>query len=354
MTDYSWLNFTNLALFLGAVSVYCLLPGSVSKPWKWFGALVGVSSCLLGISLAVVHLQIHPENLLFLLFSSAAIIGGVLMVVLKNPAHGAICFAITITSTGGLFLLLAAPLVMAATIIVYAGAIIVTFLFLLMLAQQHGANPADQRTREPVLSTFCGFLLAAVMIHLIQSSFTHGNFKSRQAVEKTTLEIQQALSEKDLEVTKAKLLNNDESVVVRLKTAFGGSGPWVERIENEVQKDGAFNLSKAKSLEELHIGLNQLLVICKDYLDDQVLLRPNLDSSVLVSPFSGAQAGIPPDQIRKDRMGRPAMPAENTAFLGKSLFTDYLIAVELVGVLLLIATIGAIVIAKTAPGKEGV
>ena len=39
------------------------------------------------------------------------------------------------------------------------------------------------------------------------------------------------------------------------------------------------------------------------------------------------------------------MPAENLAHLGLSLFTDYLVAVELAGTLLLVATIGAIAIA---------
>jgi NADH-quinone oxidoreductase subunit J len=45
--------------------------------------------------------------------------------------------------------------------------------------------------------------------------------------------------------------------------------------------------------------------------------------------------------------GRPVerMPAENVASLGRSLFTDYLLPVELAGTLLLVATIGAIAIA---------
>jgi NADH:ubiquinone oxidoreductase subunit 6 (subunit J) len=63
---------------------------------------------------------------------------------------------------------------------------------------------------------------------------------------------------------------------------------------------------------------------------------------------SGLQA--PPH----DAAGRAAMPAENVAFLGRSLFSDYLVAVELAGVLLTVATIGAIVIAakrrRTAEG----
>ena len=39
------------------------------------------------------------------------------------------------------------------------------------------------------------------------------------------------------------------------------------------------------------------------------------------------------------------MPADNVASMGRSLFTDYLLAVELAGTLLLVATIGAVAIA---------
>jgi hypothetical protein len=42
----------------------------------------------------------------------------------------------------------AAPFLAAATVIVYAGAIVVTFVFVIMLAQQEGMASADQRSRE--------------------------------------------------------------------------------------------------------------------------------------------------------------------------------------------------------------
>ena len=47
------------------------------------------------------------------------------------------------------------------------------------------------------------------------------------------------------------------------------------------------------------------------------------------------------------------MPAENPSYLGRSLFTDYLLPVELGGFLLLAATIGAIAIAhrRTTPER---
>ena len=47
------------------------------------------------------------------------------------------------------------------------------------------------------------------------------------------------------------------------------------------------------------------------------------------------------------------MPAANSAYLGRSLFTDYLLPVELAGLLLLVATVSAIAIANRhqTPGR---
>ena len=64
-----------------------------------------------------------------------------------------------------------------------------------------------------------------------------------------------------------------------------------------------------------------------------------------LSDLSGPPSSTPPGELRRDAGGRPALPAENAAYLGRSLFTDYLLAVELAGTLLLVATIGAIAIA---------
>src|SRR5262249_31487678 len=61
------------------------------------------------------------------------------------------------------------PFLMAATIIIYAGAIIVTFLFVIMLAQQEGLSDADARSREPLLSTLTGFVLLGALLYVIRS-----------------------------------------------------------------------------------------------------------------------------------------------------------------------------------------
>jgi NADH-quinone oxidoreductase subunit J len=70
----------------------------------------------------------------------------------------------------GLFLLRSAPFLAAATVIVYAGAIVVTFVFVIMLAQQAGATPYDQRARQPVVATFAAFILLALILGMLDRS----------------------------------------------------------------------------------------------------------------------------------------------------------------------------------------
>jgi NADH:ubiquinone oxidoreductase subunit 6 (subunit J) len=56
---------------------------------------------------------------------------------------------------------------------------------------------------------------------------------------------------------------------------------------------------------------------------------------------------VPPGELRRDeKTGRPQLPHENSTYLGRSLFTDYLLPVELGGTLLLVAAVGAIAIAQ--------
>ncbi len=63
---------------------------------------------------------------------------------------------------------------MAATIIIYAGAIVVTFLFVLMLAQQTGLDDADMRSREPLLASLTGFVLLGALLYVSSSPFRTG------------------------------------------------------------------------------------------------------------------------------------------------------------------------------------
>jgi NADH-quinone oxidoreductase subunit J len=98
-------------------------------------------------------------NLFFYLFSFVAVVGGLLMITSSNPIQSALWFAAVVLATSGLFLLADASFLAAGTIIVYAGAIIVTFLFVIMLAQVEGRAPYDRAARSPFRATLTCFML---------------------------------------------------------------------------------------------------------------------------------------------------------------------------------------------------
>lgn len=73
------------------------------------------------------------EFILFLLFALVAAISAVVMITRKNPVMSAIFLIINFFSLAGLYLLLNAQFISVVQVIVYAGAIMVLFLFVLML-----------------------------------------------------------------------------------------------------------------------------------------------------------------------------------------------------------------------------
>src|SRR5258708_558264 len=168
-TTYLWALV--LPIFLGLIAVYLLLPRPRTYP-PWLGALVGAMALLLGGFLLIRVGGLLAETVLFYAFSAIAIVAGGLLVTQRNPVRAALSFALVVLSTCGLFLLQAAPFLMAATIIIYAGAIIVTFLFVIMLAQQAGLSDADARSREPFLSCVAGFLLLGALLFVLDSTYT--------------------------------------------------------------------------------------------------------------------------------------------------------------------------------------
>src|SRR5438132_10478224 len=181
-----------VSVALGFIGVYLLLPRA-GRSWRPAGAVVAALALVLGGWLAVQVEAVVPEQILFYAFSGIAIAGGAMLITQKNPVHAALSFALVVLSTCGLFLLQAAPFLMAATIIVYAGAIVVTFLFVIMLAQQAGIADADQRSREPFLSCVAGFVLLGAILCMLFLTYDTEHFdallkRTSQAAKETTPE----------------------------------------------------------------------------------------------------------------------------------------------------------------------
>jgi len=101
---------------------------------------------------------------LFFWFFAAGMIGCGLAVVLnRNPVASALCFATSIVFMAGLFILLGAFFLAMVQILVTAGAVMVLFLFIIMLL-----NPTDmQHVPRQKLWMACSALLAVGFIFLV-------------------------------------------------------------------------------------------------------------------------------------------------------------------------------------------
>jgi len=72
-------------------------------------------------------------TILFYIFSALAVLGGLLMVSLRNPLSGAFSLILSLVSLAGLFAMLHAEFVFILQVLVYAGAIMVLIIFTIML-----------------------------------------------------------------------------------------------------------------------------------------------------------------------------------------------------------------------------
>jgi NADH:ubiquinone oxidoreductase subunit 6 (subunit J) len=337
-----WFLTLVVPLLAGAVAVYVLLPRPRRLSWM-HGTAVGLLALVLAGVFLVPTTLATSETVLFYAFSAIAIVAGALLVTQRNPARAALSFALVILSTCGLFLLLAAPFLMAATVIIYAGAIIVTFLFVLMLAQQVGPSDADERSREPLLSTLSGFLLLGVLIYVIRAGY--GGREIESLLERT----HQARAQDSTGGVRRLMAGTPEGEPELFSgyKSFVSSRGWDDlyrRVEN------AGLLEWDKDLGSMYKALDALAAVAEEARLRLATLQP--PQGLPLSGFSGPPANVEHDNLRRDASGRPALPADNSAYLGRSLFTDFLLPVELGGTLLLVATVGAIAIAHRRSRPE--
>jgi len=98
-------------------------------------------------------------NLLFYLFS-ALTVGSALAVVLhKNTVNAALCLLLSLLGVAGVFALLDALLLSALLILVYAGAVVALFLFIVMLINPEALPKKPYKT----ISAFAGTIAAALL-----------------------------------------------------------------------------------------------------------------------------------------------------------------------------------------------
>jgi len=91
-----------------------------------------------------------PESLLFYVLSGLAVGASALVIGQRNPMYSVLLLIVSFAALAGLYITLDAPFVAMAQMIIYAGAIMVLFLFVVMLLNAPQEDGADWDRTHPL------------------------------------------------------------------------------------------------------------------------------------------------------------------------------------------------------------
>jgi len=311
-----------IASALGALAVFLMMPRDGRQPAK-LGALIGVLALggLMVFLLRSLPGLDHAPHAYYYLFTFIALASAVRVITHPRPVYSALFFVMVVLSVAGLFIVLEAEFMAFAMVIIYAGAILVTYLFVIMLAtapQARGEQPVaalyDRVAREPVSAAVLGFALVAVLAHVM---FVHNpaqlapseRFAARPgyaaAVERMPGRVERAIRNARPQLEEMGHLDpktNLEGLAMRLETPIDPTQP--ERL----------------------ILFNR----------DQQVGDPEVWSIALDAVVAG-------DRTVEDTLNQLA---SNIDRVGLALFQEHELGIELAGVILLLSMVGAIVIGR--------
>lgn len=290
------------ALVLGGVGVCLALPRRGVNPQP-VGALVAAGA--LGLVFVVLLARARaggegPASPFFYVFAVIALGASLRVITHPRPVYAALYFILTILSSAGLYVMLAAEFMAFALVIVYAGAILITYLFVIMLATQaptaeqiEAQAEYDLRGREPVAATAAGFVLLAVLTTLLFGGVA------------------------ELPPPRGTPVLDSASVLVEMPRK-------VERV-----------LRRVRGAE------GEPLIAADERLARDGSGRPRLDVAARTAWVEG-----PTGAVRAVPWPAGALEATNTERVGFNLLRDYPGSIEIAGVVLLMAMIGAVILAR--------
>jgi NADH-quinone oxidoreductase subunit J len=169
---------------LAGLGTVLLLPGRRDAIFRKLGGVILLAAAVIFVVLLVRRLgdtAFSPVGPYFWIFSAIALFAAIRVITHRQPVYSALYFVLTVFATAGLFLLLYAEFMAAALILIYAGAILVTYVFVIMLAAEAtpvkskaggniplmGLAEHDAVSREPLAAAVIGFALMGVLLFLI-------------------------------------------------------------------------------------------------------------------------------------------------------------------------------------------
>jgi len=112
-----------------------------------------------------------PQLAIFFVLAALAVLGALSLIFQRHPIHSALSLIVVMIALAGLYLLMGAEFVAAVQIIVYGGAIMVLFVFVIMLLNAG----EEERTDFSKLAKFGGLPLALALTGLLAATMAkHG------------------------------------------------------------------------------------------------------------------------------------------------------------------------------------
>jgi NADH-quinone oxidoreductase subunit J len=162
-----------IAFALLGAGVYLAMPseGALGRRLFWSGRVLAAA----GLAGVAVYLARwlgggFDGRVFFVLFALLAIAAAIRVVTHRRPVYSAVYLILVVLATTGLCVLAAAEFLAASLVIVYGGAILVTYVFVIMLAQQAGEADYDARSHEPLAAVILGFALVAATTQAMVST----------------------------------------------------------------------------------------------------------------------------------------------------------------------------------------
>ncbi len=104
------------------------------------------------------------EQLVFYAFAAVAVAAALGVIALRNPVHSALALAVVFVCLAAMYVLLNAPFIAAAQVMIYAGAILILFLFVIMLLAPEIERGEGVLRFQRALAAVFGIALVAELV----------------------------------------------------------------------------------------------------------------------------------------------------------------------------------------------
>ena len=128
-----------------------------------------------------------PQNVAFWIIALTMAVAAVGVVTMKNIVHCALYLVMVLAGIAGLYILLAAEFVFAVQLIVYIGAIVVLFLFGIMLTRAPMRKTGEFDNDQRILAGLVSLLIFGVLAYLLSDQFSGDHLRLGQPTQTSAI-----------------------------------------------------------------------------------------------------------------------------------------------------------------------